>query len=797
MIKNIRAALKATAIKNFIRRNIKLFLGMIGILLILLFVLLLVYKVIDIHLTQNEIDGAGKLIIFILQLVGLTAVGLFIALIIRLMARKCSGTVILPFDVPGGSEQYSGKAIVERLLAECHRLMYIGEYNEEQEIAQKEISSVTNEPEKQNKQAENISGKIRSESGTAMTTKVDVELAEFQNLSPDISQTITNITISVGGTSFSLGQVLLDIRRLWNYVEPESTISGSLQKNGTSLTLIVKRETKKKLRKKIWQSEGEDLMVIVKDIAFKIVYDLQQTVDGEEPFKSYIAANQAYAKLDRLNDLAATDIEELKRIAQQTLDSLRTYKAIKDPPKLLEKIFFALYNAGEYESAASIAKCIIDFCDRILDSGRKLIPQVIAQISNYYGLCCHLTQKYPEAIWGYRKAIEMDPGNYVFPYNLTILYNQFKDSPGFKLILDRNSIQEIIEKAIKDKLVDQNTPASIFSGDWYNDLGLIEEAKKAYTAACKQFPDSVALKFKLGTLYENIEERENAIRTLQEALTLAETTSDPEFSNLCHALAYNYSLLKTEEGTNHAIELYKKAILANPLAAFVYQNLGIIYEELLQFDEALDFYSAALSLDPDSGKFALLLSELYNRVDENNSAIEVLRPLVDKNKNDSGLINHLGYFYSDSGQLDLAVDTFNKAIALNGKDTYAHNGLGYVYVGKNLIKEALNEFQISVDIDKENRYSHAAIAACLKKLGQNAEYETAKINALALAPGQEENEYNQANFEALCSRNEEALKLLAQALAKRQHTPAFASRDRDFDLIRDDPRFEKLVTAVY
>ncbi len=56
-----------------------------------------------------------------------------------------------------------------------------------------------------------------------------------------------------------------------------------------------------------------------------------------------------------------------------------------------------------------------------------------------------------------------------------------------------------------------------------------------------------------------------------------------------------------------------------------------------------------------------------------------------------------------------------------------------------------------------------------------------------------ENEYNRACFATLCGDTEEALRLLAIALEKRQSSLDWARQDPDFVSLHADPRFWVLV----
>jgi len=56
-----------------------------------------------------------------------------------------------------------------------------------------------------------------------------------------------------------------------------------------------------------------------------------------------------------------------------------------------------------------------------------------------------------------------------------------------------------------------------------------------------------------------------------------------------------------------------------------------------------------------------------------------------------------------------------------------------------------------------------------------------------------EDEYTRACFEAVCGSADRALDLLRSALEKRQAPPEWARQDPDFEVIRNEPRFQALI----
>lgn len=93
----------------------------------------------------------------------------------------------------------------------------------------------------------------------------------------------------------------------------------------------------------------------------------------------------------------------------------------------------------------------------------------------------------------------------------------------------------------------------------------------------------------------------------------------------------------------------------------------------------------------------------------------------------------------------------------------------------------------------EYRWARAALAACYRKLGDEEEYGRQRRICRQMNIQPFEKEYNQACVEALCGNVDKALELLKVALDKKQLSPDHARRDSDFEFIREDPRFKRLV----
>jgi|GEM_PF-555834 len=153
----------------------------------------------------------------------------------------------------------------------------------------------------------------------------------------------------------------------------------------------------------------------------------------------------------------------------------------------------------------------------------------------------------------------------------------------------------------------------------------------------------------------------------------------------------------------------------------------------------------------------------------------------------------LGNLQRSAGQFDQAVLSLEKAVALDPVQEVFHYHLGLVYAAQDRFEDAVESFKTVIEINPEYNLAHATLAGYYKKLGRSE--ESNYHMAIARRTMQDEKEYNQACFEAICGNVDKAIELLKIALKEGQTTPDWVRRDPDFDNIRTDDRFQVLIAG--
>jgi len=171
------------------------------------------------------------------------------------------------------------------------------------------------------------------------------------------------------------------------------------------------------------------------------------------------------------------------------------------------------------------------------------------------------------------------------------------------------------------------------------------------------------------------------------------------------AVDYYYQVLELSEQSQDSIYLAK----AN-------HNLGMVYDELEDFDEAIQYFQKSLSISQltcDSAQMAKTFQNIAICY-QNKKEISTSKDFIEKAnriaviRKDTmmiiDLINNLGTIAYDQGKLDESLDYYSKALTLYTKIkdrqgvAYAYNNIGLVWMDKKDYKKSLAYFKKSLSI---------------------------------------------------------------------------------------------------
>ena len=258
-----------------------------------------------------------------------------------------------------------------------------------------------------------------------------------------------------------------------------------------------------------------------------------------------------------------------------------------------------------------------------------------------------------------------------------------------------------------------------------------------------------------------------AIQLFQRAIEL-----DPHYAGAYAGLGESYATFyqvyeKKEPWLEKSIESSLKALEFDSELSEAYAALGVAYFNKNLVEEGLAAAQKAIALDPNSYIGFWILGRLYHLSDRDHDAAEMFEKVTEIHPD----------FYPAYADLQMVYDR-----------------LGATDKSSELVTAMLDKIYpryLSKHPDDDRAHLHFAIYCAKNGRHQQARQEAAK--ALELNPEDSTILYNGACFYAVIDEKETALSLLKRAVEAGFEYFEWLKRDPDFDNIREEEEFVKLL----
>lgn len=243
-----------------------------------------------------------------------------------------------------------------------------------------------------------------------------------------------------------------------------------------------------------------------------------------------------------------------------------------------------------------------------------------------------------------------------------------------------------------------------------------EEAEKLAIDMLENEESDLAHKilFELAIIYYDRSLFDKALEYINDAI---ENSNNEEEYLYFRASTYRYL-----GSFGFAIKDYETLINANKENPRYYPFLkkGQIFEELREYEKALECYKEVLALDPENRTINNSIGEMYDALDDYDNALDYYNKQIEIERGAYYYLNR-GLLYARNGKFDEAEDDYRCAIELEPENPYAYNSLGYLYERKNEADKSIPYYKkaIEADVDKRDLRFYRNIIACYKKLDEN------------------------------------------------------------------------------
>ena len=208
---------------------------------------------------------------------------------------------------------------------------------------------------------------------------------------------------------------------------------------------------------------------------------------------------------------------------------------------------------------------------------------------------------------------------------------------------------------------------------------------------------------------------------------------------------------------------FKKIIGLNPNYATARHWYALILLDMARFDEAVKEIRKAQELDP----LSLVISRTVGRV----------------------------YFYAR--QYDQAIDALQKTLEMDPNCSWAHLHLGLVYLQKSMYEEALAEFQKEKHLSKRwDRGLECYLGISYAKMGRRVELQKVLDDLAERSKQAYVAPIPPALMYFALGENDQGFEWLEKAYEERNPSLCQLKIEPEFDRVRSDPRFIKLLKKV-
>jgi tetratricopeptide (TPR) repeat protein len=163
---------------------------------------------------------------------------------------------------------------------------------------------------------------------------------------------------------------------------------------------------------------------------------------------------------------------------------------------------------------------------------------------------------------------------------------------------------------------------------------------------------------------------------------------------------YNLGVIYKDKGDlDEAVREYKLVIEKDPAYVMAHNNLGIIYHSKGLIDESIREFSIAIELDPDLAVAYYNLGRVFQSQGRDESAVEQYKLALKFKPDYPEAHNNLGAIYKSKGFGEDAIRHFQASIRIRPGSANAHNNLGSTYIIMGMFDKAIEHFRIAIAID--------------------------------------------------------------------------------------------------
>jgi len=194
------------------------------------------------------------------------------------------------------------------------------------------------------------------------------------------------------------------------------------------------------------------------------------------------------------------------------------------------------------------------------------------------------------------------------------------------------------------------------------------------------------------------------------------------------------NIYKDKGQTDEAISYYKKSLNFNLNYVDAYNNLANIYLETKNYAEAISLYKKVIEINPKYAFAYNNMGNVYREMGNLTEADTLYKKALEVNPDYPDAYNNLGNVAKDQGDLAAAINYYKKALELNPDHVLANINMGNFSRALGNNKEAINLYKKALSIDPSSSIAYNNLGFIYKEIGKKEEAVVCFKKAIAINP---------------------------------------------------------------
>ena len=183
-----------------------------------------------------------------------------------------------------------------------------------------------------------------------------------------------------------------------------------------------------------------------------------------------------------------------------------------------------------------------------------------------------------------------------------------------------------------------------------------------------------------------------------------------------------------------AKKLYNEILKSSPYYQGIYNNLGILYYQLGEFQKAIKCFKKAIKIQPNDSAAHNNLGHVFTRLEKNQKAISCFEKAIQIKPNYADAYYNLANTFKVLGEYQKATSFYAKVIQINPNHANAYYNLGNTFneLGEN--QKAMSCYEKAIKINPNHVEAYNNLGIILNKLGKNQKAMSCYENVIQINP---------------------------------------------------------------